>query len=364
MQDMRIAPAPAHPARMKLEPYTADIRLNSLTLGVDNIHYDVFLSPRFVEFARRYLLDLVRQTINVTLIYGKNLRKNTPPEHAAFRKILTEVLEASTNKAKEVGTIEIDVLHRLAILKFLQMELANQFTTTLVECKDWIRSRGQNFEHSEQAHVMRSKISEIQADRKNIFRKVGETIGHIWREAEDNVLWKSRRALFGDDFGDMYELLQNRCLFVEGGSDEYLFLEHYVLLGNFMNDPDRFGVFDALLIDFLRDLVIDEDNTEDLSQARKTLERLMDQARHLRAELMRIEQEQDEIAPRASDTSDKISRSSFVFAEALARASPASSRGCGASRNRSNRTWRNLVRKSTRPSSGSSFSSRNTKAPR
>ncbi len=308
MQETRVAPAPAHPARMKLEPYTADIRLNSLTLGVDNIHYDVFLSPRFVEFARRYLLDLVRQTINVTLIYGKNLRKNTPPEHAAFRKILTEVLEASTNKAKEVGTIEIDVLHRLAILKFLQMELANQFTTTLVECKDWIRSRGQNFEHSEQAHVMRSKISEIQADRKNIFRKVGETIGHIWRETEDNVLWKSRRALFGDDFGDMYELLQNRCLFVEGGSDEYLFLEHYVLLGNFMNDPDRFGVFDALLIDFLRDLVIDEDNTEDLSQARKTLERLMDQARHLRGELTRTEQEQDEIAPRTSDTSDKFTQ--------------------------------------------------------
>ncbi|HWF38472.1 MAG TPA: hypothetical protein VG322_08140 [Candidatus Acidoferrales bacterium] len=308
MQETRIAPALVHPARMKLEPYTADIRLNSLSLGVDNIHYDVFLSPRFVEFARRYLLDLVRQTINVTLIYGKNLRKNTPPEHAAFRKILTEVLEASTNKAKEVGTIEVDVLHRLAILKFLQMELANQFTTTLVECKDWIRSRGQNFEHSEQAHVMRSKISEIQADRKNIFRKVGETIGHIWRETEDNVLWKSRRALFGDDFSDMYELLQNRCLFVEGGSDEYLFLEHYVLLGNFMNDPDRFGVFDALLIDFLRDLVIDEDNTEDLSHARKSLERLMDQARHLRAELTRTEQEQDEIAPRASDTSDKFTQ--------------------------------------------------------
>ena len=88
---------------------------------------------------------------------------------------------------------------------------------------------------------MRSKISEIQADRKNIFRKVGETLCHIWRETEENTLWKSRRALFGEDFREMYELLQNRFLFVEGGNDEYLFLEHYVLLGNFMNDPDRFG---------------------------------------------------------------------------------------------------------------------------
>ncbi len=245
MPDTKIAPALAHPARMKLEPYSADIHLNHLTLGIDNLHYDVFLSPRFVEFTRKYVLDLIRQTINVTLIYGKNLKKTTPPEHAAFRKLLTEVLEASTTKAKELGSIEADVLHRLAILKFIHLELGNQFTSTLVECKDWIRSRGQHFEHSEQAHVMRSKISEIQADRKNIFRKVGETICPIWRETEENLLWKSRRALFGEDFREMYELLQNRLLFVEGGSDEYLFLEHYVLLGNFMNDPDRFGVFDA-----------------------------------------------------------------------------------------------------------------------
>ena len=92
--------APTHPSRMKLEPYCVDIRLDNLTLGIDNIHYDVFLSPRFVEFTRKYLLDLIRQAVNVTLIYGKNLKKATPPEHSTFRKLLREVLEASTTKAK------------------------------------------------------------------------------------------------------------------------------------------------------------------------------------------------------------------------------------------------------------------------
>ena len=32
--------------------------------------------------------------------------------------------------------------------------------------------------------------------------------------------------------------------------------EHYVLLGNFVNDPDRFEVFDHLLLDFVRDFVL------------------------------------------------------------------------------------------------------------
>src|ERR1700722_7544450 len=124
MSETRILTAPDHPARMKLEPYSADIRLESLALGIDNIHYDVFLSPRFVEFTRKYLLDLIRQTVNVTLMYGKNLKKTTPPEHAAFRRLLTEVLEASITKAKLAGSVETDILHRLALLKFITTEIA------------------------------------------------------------------------------------------------------------------------------------------------------------------------------------------------------------------------------------------------
>ncbi len=154
--------------------------------------------------------------------------------------------------------------------------------------------RGALFEHSEPAHVMRSKIAEIQTDRKNVFRQVGETICRIWREVEEGSVSKSRRALFGDDFRETYELLQNRFLFVEAGNDDHLFLEHYVLLGNFMNDPDRFDVFDSLLRDFVREFAVEHDNAEELSKARKAHDRLLEQARLLRSELARIEQEHDE----------------------------------------------------------------------
>src|ERR1700733_13169704 len=123
MSDTRIVAPPNHPARIKLDPYPPETHLKNLSLGIDNIHYDVFLSPRFVEFTRKYLLDLIRQTVNVTLIYGKNLKKTTPPEHAAFRRLLTEVLEASITKAKILGSVEPDILHNLALLKFVIMEI-------------------------------------------------------------------------------------------------------------------------------------------------------------------------------------------------------------------------------------------------
>ena len=101
---------------MKLEPYSAEIRLSSLTLGVDNIHYDVFLSPRFVDFTRKYLLDLIRQKINISLFYGKDRKQSGAPEHGAFRKLLTEILQASLTRAKFQQSIETDILHQLALL--------------------------------------------------------------------------------------------------------------------------------------------------------------------------------------------------------------------------------------------------------
>ncbi|HLV96585.1 MAG TPA: hypothetical protein VKS44_15445 [Candidatus Acidoferrales bacterium] len=303
MSEIRTAPSSAHPARMKLEPYSAEIQLGKLSLGLDNIHYDVYLSPRFVEFSHKYLSDLVRQVVNLPFGYGRERKQPSgSPEHGAFRRMLTEVLQESLTRAKFQGSIETDILHQLALLKHVSQEVSNQFASILVECKDWIRSRGELFEHSEQAHVLRSKIEETQAERKNVIRQVGDTLCRMWREIEEGSIGKSRRALFGDDFHDQYGLLQNRLLFVDGGNDDHVLLEHYVLLGNFLNDPDRLEVFDSLLLDFVREFIVPDENAEELSGARKTHERLLERARSLRSELARSEQEFEESAGQSADS--------------------------------------------------------------
>lgn len=309
MTELRIAPSSAHPARMNLEPYSAEIRLEKLTLGLDNIHYDVYLSPKFIEFARKYLLDLLRQFVNLPAGFG-NGRKQQPsfPEHGAFRKVLTEILQESLTRAKFQGSIETDVLHQLALLKHISQELGNQFSSILVECKEYIRSRGEIFEHSEQAHVLRSKIAEAQTERKRVIREAGEILFRIWGEIEDGPISKSRRALFGEEFHDIYEQLHSRFLFVDGGTDDHVLLEHYVLLGNFMSDPDRFDVFDSLLLDFFREFVVPGDNAEELSRARKAHERLLEQARSLHTERARTEKELDEAGGRSGESEEGFSR--------------------------------------------------------
>ena len=99
------------------------------------------------------------------------------PEHAAFRKLLTEVLRIVDARQNFSRSIESDVLHRLALLKFITAGAGEPiFEHRWWSARNGSASRGELFEHSEQAHVMRSKIADIQADRKNIFRQVGETL--------------------------------------------------------------------------------------------------------------------------------------------------------------------------------------------
>src|SRR5262249_31968854 len=86
---------PRRPARVDLKVYTVDLQLSKLAVGVDNIHYDVFLSPRFVDFSRSFLFDLIRQTSGLTQSAGMGRRPFKSPETGSFRKLLVELLQAS-----------------------------------------------------------------------------------------------------------------------------------------------------------------------------------------------------------------------------------------------------------------------------
>jgi hypothetical protein len=226
--------------RLGIKPYGATLPMGSLSIGVDNIHHDVYLSPKFTQVARDYLFDLVRQNTSGTYLSGIELRSTKPMDSTAFRKLLAEMLQSSLTKAKHQKNIEIDLLFRLALLKFFSTEILNQFANVILECKEFIRKRGDFFERSAQAHAMKAKLSGMQSARRDVVRLIGQIVAQIVVDVEENVIAKSRRALFGEDFSPYYELLKNRLIFLDGGKDDFYFLEHYVLLGNYARDPDRF----------------------------------------------------------------------------------------------------------------------------
>ncbi len=248
-----LTPSATEQARIELKSYNITIPMGSLAIGVDNIHHDVFLSPKFVQASRDYLFDLIRQSTKATYFSGIELRTVKAPDNTAYRKLLTDLLQSALTQAKYQKNIEIDLLFRLGLLKFLTLEIGNQFANLILEGKEWIRQRGENFERSQQAHVIKSRLSELQSSRRVVVRGVGQQVAQMVTDAEENVVSKARRALFGEDFAALYDLLKNRLVFLDGGKDDVFFLEHYVLLGNYVRDPDRFEAMDELFQDFLRD---------------------------------------------------------------------------------------------------------------
>ncbi len=307
------------PGRIELKSYRVTLPLESLSIGVDNIHHDVFLSPKFVQVARDYLFDLIRQNTSGTYLSGIEFRNTKPVDSTAFRKLLTQMLQSSLTKAKHQKNIEIDLLFRVALLKFLTAELLNQFGNVILEGKEYIRKRGEYFERGQQAHVIKAKLSEMQSARRDVLRLIGQLVAQILTDLEDNIIAKTRRALFGDDFAPYYEILKNRLVFLDGGKDDFFFLEHYVLLGNYARDPDRFEAMDALFQEFLREAGLSIDQAESPGQVAESYKSLFAEAEHLKAEIGALEEERESLRK-------KLEKGDGLFNKLLNAGDPAETR--------------------------------------
>src|SRR6516225_3257178 len=279
-------------SRNTLKSYRVSVPMASLSIGVDNIHHDVFLSPKFVQVARDYLFELIRQNAGSTYLSGIEFRNAKPVDSTTFRKLLTELLQSSLTNAKHQKNIEIDLLFRLAILKFLTTELQNQFSNVILDGKEYIRKRGEYFERSQQAHVIKARLSEMQSARRDVLRIIGQVVAQILIDLEENFVAKARRALFGEEL-PYYEMLKNRLIFLDGGKDDFYFLEHYVLLGNYSKDPDRLEAMDGIFQDFLKEAGIRVAPDGAPSKGADEYRTLFAEAERMRGEITNLEEQRE-----------------------------------------------------------------------
>ena len=141
MENLSLMPIATEAARTELKRYNVTIPMGSLSIGVDNIHHDVFMSPKFAQAARDYLFELIRQNTKAAYFPGIELRATRGPDSSAYRKLLVELLQSALTQAKYHKNIEMDLLFRLTLLKFLMGELGTQFANVILEVKAWIRQR-------------------------------------------------------------------------------------------------------------------------------------------------------------------------------------------------------------------------------
>ena len=138
------------PSRPDLQFQEITLALGALQLGVDNLRYDVFLSPRIVADLSFHLGRYICRFGDVESLFAMDvpaaaqskfiraadtatqLRKPGP---ADLKTLLVSLHLAILNRAKAEGNPSVDVLGRLAVLKFIRTELQMQFARILEQCR-------------------------------------------------------------------------------------------------------------------------------------------------------------------------------------------------------------------------------------
>jgi hypothetical protein len=272
------------------------IALEGLAVGVDNLRHDVALSPRFVEATRAQVMRLiVRHGELEGLMAAEAPQHNQGPswmrnavtgpsrnkaEKSDWKPLLTELHLAALNRAKKEEKLSIDLLARLAVTKFLRAEMNLQFAQVLERCRVLLKAyegvrQGKGVEY-------RERVAAFQVRKKIILRKAGQDLFETLREIEKETLARTRRSLFGEvSSGEAksgasksgeaksgnsglasYGLFVNRLAFSEDGRDDYLCAEHYVMLGNWDRDPDRYGRLQDVVWSFVRSVYGEDTSSE------------------------------------------------------------------------------------------------------
>jgi len=278
---------PEKPALPNMVAATPAIALWGLAVGVDNLRHDVALSPGFVEAARAQIMRMITrhgelegllaaeapQRTQAPSWMRNAVRLNrgavsTPVDSSDWKTLLTELHLGALNRAKKEEKISIDLLARLAVTKFLRNEISLQFGQALERCRVLLR----NYEGVRQGKAVeyRERVAAFQVRKKIVLRKTGQELFETLRAIEKETLGRTRRSLFGEPkFEDSanaalrsHGLFVNRLAFSDDGRDDYLCAEHYVMLGNWDRDLDRYSRMQDVLSGFLRSLYGEEVSTE------------------------------------------------------------------------------------------------------
>ena len=248
---------------VRLTGYSPVLSLKDLHLGVDNLRHDVYLSAKFTDGVRAHLARLITrhgevegllaadaQPLRGTGDFPGHNRSKQPQaqaESAELKPLLADLHIAALNRAKSEGNPSLDVLARVAIVKFLRTELFGQHALILERCRMTLKNV-EGYRH-QKALEYRERVGAFQVNKKSILRKTGQELFRTLREIEKETLSRMRRSLLGDA-GQAYRLFLNPLMFSED-SDPILNAELYVMLGNYEHDPDRFANVRRLACGFL-----------------------------------------------------------------------------------------------------------------
>ena len=241
--------------KFPLKNSNVSFSLNRLTRGVDNIRYDVRLSPDFCKAVSKIVVQVIAAHTQSEEIPNLDRASSLSRERDEFKRLCCEIMTNAVNKAKLRRDIQIDYLLQTAIVKVLLEEIRSQYEKLVMHIKNVIREN-EISRNQEGVIQFKKELSDIMENRKAILHKVGSELFQYLIEVQNEKLKEMRESNFGDKAVLPDHIFSNPILHAEDLSDGFFMLNEYdILLGRRVEDPDRYDT----LVSFIRDILIQID---------------------------------------------------------------------------------------------------------
>ena len=249
---------------LPLKTYSVEFPLDKLIPGVDNIHYDVHLSPSFCTSANKIIRRLLGKHAGVEKLLGIDGASSPVTERNDFRHFCKGVLQEAIKKAKSDSEIQIDLLAQIAIVKMLTKEIQHQFKELIDYLNNYARKLNavaQKYEISRNLSLskyieIKEKLSDIQQKKKWILLNVGQELFGDLLDIQRKDLKEMREAIFEFELNLPDDVFSNPILHVENPVDDFFMIDEYILMGHRFEDPDNYNRLLFSIRGLLRDIIL------------------------------------------------------------------------------------------------------------
>ena len=255
-----------------LKQYKHSYSLDRLVLGVDNIRYDVYLSPTFINATRKIAARLVARHAGVEKRGSAPQQDNWIKEVDGYKQLYREIMRDAVNKAKGLREVQVEYLAQSAILRMLLEEIRAQYDILVGRLKNAVR-KSDLAVHNDiaEAPKLKGKLQGILQERDAILQQVGKEMSSYLADVEVKVITLMHEAIFGPRHSLYMDLLDNPVLHAEHPDSEFFLISEYdVVLGRRIEDPDKYET----LLFFIRQLLNNIDLMDPSSTGRSVEQRL------------------------------------------------------------------------------------------
>ncbi len=248
----RRASEPPNIDNFSLEHYGIKFSLNRLVPGVDNVRYDVRLSPELIKSTTKIIQYLIADKTQTYKIMGIDIKPGRNDFQKEFENCYSEVLIGAVNQAKMQKEIQIDFLAQTALVKMILGEIRAQYEY-MIQCYIKAIRKIELSSSKNLAAVIKFKeqLSDVRYNRSFILRNTGIDFFHYLAEIQDKQIKQIREINFGSEVATYSDIFTNPILHIEDSHDDFFMMDEYnILLGRRFDDPDQYST----LIDLLKDI--------------------------------------------------------------------------------------------------------------